>query len=1270
MANFHLVRLSFVRNLLAATAGSTLTVMSFVVLLNFSGSLSLCLAQSDSKVEKANLDFFENRIRPLLIEECISCHGPKKSEAGLRVDRLDRILKGGESGPAMVPSSPNDSLILKAVRHDGDLQMPPDKKLTAEQIEDLERWIASGSPWPKDMKLGDGPELRVGPITDSERQHWAFQPPREPNLPKQTASDRSKAIDSLVELKQRELGLTKRKPASKEVLLRRATYDLTGLPPTKEELHAFIADQSPDAFAKVIERLLSSKAYGEQWGRHWLDVVHYADTAGETADYPTPLAYKYRNWVVSAINGDMPYDRFLQLQLAGDLLAKKESVSDAEYEQMLIATGFIAISRRFGFDVENYHNLTIQDTIDTVGQSVLGLTLGCARCHDHKFDPVNMSDYYGWYGIFESTRYSFPGSEEKKRPYDLYSPLPPEKASLREAEQNGKLASLESDIKSIEESRKSIEEKLSLNLGSDGYVGFENETLGGNPSKPYNFLMSALIQSEAQSPFTNAFLPGSRGIAFPSSNDNDAFGRPLDKPFTPANAPLLYYNIDFRNRSVLQDGKGSYRFYVGHGPGNSGAMELAASASTLFAKNGPNYEPIASLELGKWYNIQVRLDLHAKTYRVTLSDGLQNLADETKGFTNGWDGVVDYTFVDKYGNIDGVHPEHDIDNVSLRTIPHLPAHQSLLQCPKSRAMERWERFVEKSRLPTPVANPDNHVGLMSWHGNPLPQVAVNTSEETLKVPGTVEPKRLVVHPQEKDGVAIGWRSPGTMRVQIRGKASSVHDCGDSIEWYIDKIDGRGFHAIGKGVVERNGSQQFVGRESNPPTNIEVNEGDFLQLVVLPKTHYGCDLTQIEWTITDLESGKSWDLVTDVVSDLLASNPHQDSRGNRAVWYFFQIPPDRGESIASQPIDIEPGQLANWIQEMAQANSRISELQKEREIILKAKAEDAKRRIYGAIDRNEVGDAKIQLRGEKTKLGDIAVRGNLDILGKDQLEDKSSSGRLEMAKWLTRPSNPLTARVMVNRIWQHHFGRGIVGTENDFGVRGIPPTHPELLDWLAIRFVESGWSMKSMHRLIMNSEVYKQSSNFDAACAEKDPDAKYLWRFNPRRLSAEELRDSMLKVSGLLDRTVGEEHPFPPVDTWGFSQHAPFYGVYPTNQRSIYLMQQRLKRHPYLSLFDGADPNASTARRELTTVPTQALFLMNSDFIHEQANALGARIAQTFSSSDLQVEELYQATLQRSPTEEERSKGIRFLNGYSAKPDEALAALARVMLVRNEFLFVE
>ncbi len=721
---------------------------------------------AEPTVPAQDLAFFENKVRPLLAEHCFKCHGPKRQESELRVDSRAALLHGGVKGPALVAGKPGDSLLLKAIRQEDKLKMPPGKKLPATDIATLTKWIEMGAPW---TPGASGITTRSGEITAEERQFWSFQPVRNPPLPEvKNRTWVQSPVDRFILSKLEETGIEPARPADRRTLLRRVTFDLTGLPPTPEEIEAFLADSSPDAFAHVVDRLLASPAYGERWGRHWLDVVRYADTAGETADYPIREAYLYRNYVIDAFNHDKPYNQFIREQVAGDILAR--TAPREQYAEMVTATGFLALSRRFGFDPENYHYLTIQDTIDTVGQSVLGLSLGCARCHSHKFDPISTTDYYALYGIFDSTRYAFPGSEEKHRPRD--------------------------------------------------------------------------------------FVP-----LIPTAEIKD-----------PKAVPLAYAVIE-----------------------------------------------------GKPHNV-----------------------------------------------------------------------------------------------------------------------------------------------------------------------------------------------------------------------------------------------------------------------------------------------------------------------------------------------------------------RIHKRGDPLQLGDEVPRRNLALLGGNPLPTDAGSGRLQLAEWLTDAHNPLTARVMVNRIWQHHFGAGLVATENDFGTRGQRPSHPELLDYLAQRFVASGWSVKAMHRLIVLSSTYQLGAGKPS---EKDPENRLLSRRTPLRLEAEAIRDSLLDVSGNLDRTMGGPHPFPPVDSWGYTQHNPFFAVYETKQRSVYLMTQRLKRHPFLALFDGPDTNASTARRLPTTVPTQALFFLNDPFVHEQSTALARRLRTARPDDKARLELAYLLTLGRPANNTEQQRDAAFLQKYREKLDQsavpaeqrderAWAAVARTLFARNEFIYID
>jgi len=771
------------------------------------------------------IEFFEKRVRPVLVEHCYSCHSSsaKKIKGKLRLDSRQASLLGGVSGPAIVPGHPAESLLIKAVRYDKDLRMPPKGKLTATQIADLETWIKMGAPDPRDAKLATEQPKAYIDIAEGKK-FWAFQSVKSPSPPrvKDTVWP-IHDVDRFILAKLEAKGLKPVRLADRRSLLRRATYDLTGLPPTPEEIAAFLKDETPEAFAKVVDRLLASPAYGERWGRHWLDVVRYADTAGDNSDYPIPQMYRYRNWVIAAFNLDMPYDQFIHAQIAGDLMPAR---SDRERADHIIATGYLANSRRHGSyeDARYPWHLTIEDTIDNLGKTFLGLTIGCARCHDHKFDPLGAEDYYALYGFFSSTRYPWPGIELDRAQHDLI--------------------------------------------------------------------------------------------------------------------PL----------------------------GGSGDLEKA----------------------------------------------------------------------------------------------------------------------------------------------------------------------------------------------------------------------------------------MISRQAK--------------------------LAEFDKAIKKLEADKS---------------PKEKIQAAKK---------DR-EKFAKQPLPFE----------LAYA-------------VVDGKNEPKKR-------IGQVGDARVQLKGEPEYPGKLVPRRFPLVLGGQTLaKDAKGSGRLQLANWLTDAANPLTARVMVNRIWQYHFGQGIVATPNNFGKQGRLPTHPELLDHLAAQFVANGWSIKNMHRLIMLSRVYQLSCDDDDANLKSDANSEFLWRFPRRRLDAESIRDTLLMVSGNLDPKPGGPHPFPNPSAWDFTQHKPFKAVYATNRRSVYLMTQRIQRHPFLALFDGPDTNSSTDSRTTSTTPLQALFLMNDPFVHEQARKFAARLLAEQPDESKRIDRAFQLTFGRPPTDSEAKQTRDYLtqvvdkirtSGLAADQHRLRAweSLARVLFMSNEFVYV-
>jgi len=881
-------------------------IKSFIALVVAGAFLTTSLRPAQTAAEpqepsREGLEFFEEKIRPALADNCYGCHSEKskKPQGGLLLDSIEAMLKGGASGqPAIVPGDPEKSLLIKAIRHtDAKLRMPMDGKLPDQALKDFEAWVKMGAPAPRvsSTVASNQPAYNF----DEARKFWSFQPVRDHQPPKVKNEAWVKSpIDRFILAELEEKGLKPVVDADKRALIRRATFDLTGLPPTPEEVEEFLKDRSSNAFEKVVDRLLASQAYGEKWGRHWLDVARYADTAGDNSDYPVAAAYRYRNYVIESFNKDKPYDQFIREQIAGDIIEKPR-------QEKILATGYLAMSRRFGSRNKEM-NLTIDDTIDNLGKTFLGLSVSCARCHDHKFDPIPQRDYYALYGVFNSVRYSFPGAE-------IY-PHPAEMVAL---------------------------------VGGKEAVNFYKQ------QKELSEIDDAVERMKTE-----------RGVAA-------------------------------RNKKM---------------------KEAAAADAESPTAAGKEAKP-------------------SETKRNNEAAGVQETEAGREAGTE-----------------------------------NLPAD--------------YDRDLNNNRK----------------------------AQASNRMPDEVEAE---------------W-------TRVRARQSELH-----------------------------------ARYINAPKAYAVVEG-------LP------------------------------------------------------------------------------------------------------------------------ANARIHRKGDPKSPGDEVPRGFLTILGAQQVpKDHRGSGREFLAGWIADAKNPLTARVMVNRIWAYHFGKGIVQTPNDFGARGQRPTHPELLDWLTLRFIEGGWSIKKMHKLMMLSRVYRLASGAaetgrltrGATVRNAAPNSiidvanGYLWRFNRRRLDAEEIRDSVLTLSGALDRSMGGEHPFPPEQTWRFTQHEQFFAVYDTNRRSVYVMQQRLKKHPFFEVFDGADTNAGADTRAQSVTPVQALFLMNSPFMHEQSDHFALRVGMAYDTLRDRIDYAFRLAYGRAAKVEEIREAENYLrrirlelqaSGISADQlnQKALASYLRVVMSSNEFLYVD
>jgi hypothetical protein len=1073
------------------------------------------------------VDFFEKKIRPLLVEHCYECHSStsKKVKGDLLLDTREGTLKGGENGAVIVPGDPDKSRLIKAVRYtDPDLQMPPkNKKLADAQIADLVAWVKMGAPDPRINTLP-----AVARTSDMEeqireaRKTWPFQTPKVSALPKvQNAAWIKSPIDRFILARLEAKGLSPAPAADKRALIRRATFDLTGLPPSIEEVNAFLADTSTNAFATFVDRLLASPHYGERWARHWLDVVRYTDSfdaRGIGGEADVPEAYRYRDWVVNAFNRDLPYDQFIMQQVAGDILATNGPVFDP---QKLIATGVYVIGEWGTGDADKEKMLTdiIDDQVDVTGRAFLGVTLACARCHDHKFDAISTRDYYALAGIFFSSHIlPNPGAKTAGSPV-LRIPLASPTEILARKQREERIKELEKQIEKT---------------GDEQVVRLARK-------------------------------------------------------------------------------------------------ELAATDRYLLA--AAKYR-----------------DVHDRALTVRM-----------------------------FAEQNGLRPE---------------------------VLRFWLTYLghDLALLKKPVKEVAGKVGLYALRGEEkdTPSVTVNTTEQTVSfVTITLPPRSLAVHPSPKGGVAVGWRSPITGNVTVHARAIDADDkCGNGIEWQLNHRSGRETKQLASGVFDNGGKGE------SPATNATVAVGDILELVVLPRGAYECDTTVVDLDVAESGGSRKWNLTREIVPDLHAGNPHADTFGNADVWHFY----DAGENAKA----VAPGSLlANWVanpgdQETAKAIHEVlasakietngwhagldqaskqlteprgsvgQELRKDSTIFaeevqshlgaLQSELTELKKVQPAAFPvahglqeggtpksaYEGIHDTKVHIRGRYDRLGDVVPREFPRLLaGLEQPKIAEGSGRLQLARWMASPDNPLTARVMMNRLWQHHFGEGIVRTPNNYGKLGTPPTHPELLDYLATEFVKSGWSIKAMHRAILLSSTYQQSSLPNPETLKADPENQLFGRMNRRRLEAEALRDSLLAVAGKLDRTTG----------------GPSIRDLNTNRRTLYVMTVRSDRATYQALFDAADPTTIAEKRTISTVAPQALFLLNHPFALAQTKELAARVAQSEPGAlEGKVRWLYETLYSRPPTEQEVNIGRVSLG-------EIIDSLAwerycQVLLCANEFIYID
>ncbi len=1094
------------------TPGRSRTRPAFVVL------AAWLAASPASAADPARLEHFEKHVRPLLVEHCQSCHGPSKQKGGLRLDSIDAIRKGGDNGPAVVPGKPAESLLVQAVRYapDQDLKMPPKGKLPEAAAAALAKWVSDGAEWPAtDVAQASGAKEKAAPkgFTPEQRAFWAFRKAAEPKVPAVKDANWARSpLDVFILARLEAKGLKPAPKADKRTLIRRATFDLIGLPPTPEEVERFLKDESPDAFAKVVDRLLASPRHGERWGRHWLDVARYADSNGMDENVAMSNAWRYRDYVVRAFNSDLPYDQFVREQIAGDLLP--ELADEARKADRLIATGFLSVGPKMlaEDDPVKMEMDIIDEQVESVGRSFLGLTIGCARCHDHKFDPIPTADYYGLAGIFKSTR-----TMANHKVVAMWHERP---------------LTSKADKPKVDALNKQIADKAA-----------ETRKLTQDARKA--------LQTESRERIADYLIVGEllerRQAAF------QALG----------NAPLAAVAKDaivveaenFTRGNVIKDTTN-----YGKGIGivlNGGPMPNRAEYEITIPRAGV-------------YQFEIRQAAQeARPVKVTWNGRLIK-SDALSKPTGTW-------FAESQA-------------WSVEAVEALPAGKLTV------VLERDGPFP--------------HIDKLALVPRPLPA-----------------------------GLALADFSSPDEQIQTRKLNRNLLD--------------RWVRAIARARKAPAGNvlAAWVGSAPKPTEDWKTSPGEVDRILFA---------TPLPWTRRDLAARYQQLLTRD-----------RKNVSNLASVRSFLDDPD-GPLTLPRPVDplFPPETVA-----------KLAALKAE-QTALEAKA--AAFPLAMAVEDREVKDLAVHIRGNHMTLGEVVPRRFPRILaGESQAPlPKAVSGRKELADWLTRPDNPLTARVMVNRLWRWHFGEGLVRSVDNFGTLGERPDQPEVLDWLALRFVEAGWSMKALHRTIMLSSAYQMSTALNEKAALLDPDNRLLWRMNRRRLEAESVRDTLLALGGTIDFQQGGTLLTTRNHEYVYSTASALVaGQFQSNRRSVYLPVVRSGVYDALQVFDFADPSVGNGSRSTTTVAPQALFMLNSEIIAGASRGLAKRILSRAEPDDARVRRLFSIAFGRPPAEPEISRTLEFLDRYQAtlavknvpEPDRrprAWQGLCHAVLASSETITVD
>lgn len=1125
--------------------------------LSLSATTRALIAPVEGLSEEAKTAFFEKQVFPIIEKNCFKCHrdDPENLKAHLWLGSREGILKGGDVGPVVDLVNPASSHILKMINYvDDGHQMPPTGKLPANQIATLARWVELGVPWKKDLEH-KMPESRA-PVSTTQvnehtRNYWCYKKLVRPELPKvKNAEWVTSPIDNFILAKLEAIGLQPNGPADKLALIRRAYFDLIGLPPAPAEVDAFLKDTSPNAFEQVIDDLLQRPQYGEKWGRHWLDNVRYAETHGYERDSTKPFAWRYRDYVIKAFNEDKGYDQFIIEQIAGDEIENPST--DA-----VIATGYYRLGVWDDEPVDR--KLQKYDILDgvvsTTAQTMLGMTVGCARCHNHKKDPIPQSDYYRLVAFFHD---------------------------IRDMDRQNLITM--QDAGASKEREKELAAKAT-----------HEESLYGQIYKFQEEFKAAILEDIEKADITISQLPESDMLDLSYKFYRDTF-ETLPKNFK-----------DLRHE-------------------NEGRI----------ANNYFSLEPATRKEaIGLVFEGKLRVPADGEyTFHLETTEGSRLIIDDNQ---------ID----EKVAK--GAHKRDAKATLKKGLLPI-----------KLEFFNTYEKPVLK----------------VAWSGPGIPRKFLTEELTPSKSANIMTDAR-----KQEDGTKIQdelwW-------------ATEKKPAGDWMQPNFNPADWKqsqgGFGSKGTpGSIVRTDwlskdiwlRRNFTLTKLPGSLNLNLHHDEDAEIYI-----NGVQVATVQNYTTGYEQLKLGGPAVSALTlgkNVIAIHCHQTGGGQ----YI-----DAGLVSASGEVNIAALINQHGQNVMGEAKTKqYLKWQADLDKSLKTKFELPGIKVMGVQESGGNSTVHLLQRGNPHLEGEIVTPGYPSVLGfpdpelPKTIKNGTSGKRTILASWITSKENPLTARVMMNRVWQHHFGRGIVRTSSDFGQLGDQPTHEELLNWLAAEFMERNWKLKTMHKFIMLSSTYRMSSGMTTASYDKDPGNNLFWSFDMRRLAAEELRDAVYAVNGSINFKMGGESFFSAIPAevlQGASRPGAAWGrSSPEEQarRTVYNFVKRSVSDPFLASHDSADTDQPCAVRFVTTVPTQSLIMLNSEFMNSQAKVFAERLKKEAGEKEEdQIRHAFKLAFAREPKASEVSKSIALLNAFKTEdglsPDQALAQFCLMSLNLNEFAYLD